>query len=100
MPSGSSFGSTGGVYSIMLHYSGQAYWDQAETHDCFCCQRAVERAADLFVVRSDSYLHRLCLGVFLTTLEGRRVLEDGLPFVIMDAAVVLSRAATAISLTG
>jgi hypothetical protein len=92
------FASTGGgVYSITLHYSGHAYWEQAETHDCFCCKRAVDREADLFVVASDTYLHRLCLGVFLATLEGRRLLEDGLPFVIMDAAVVIARP---VALTG
>jgi hypothetical protein len=80
-----------GIYSIMLHYSGQpAYWDQKD-HRCMACLHDVQRVADLFVVDADihSYLHRGCLGDFLTTAEGRSILDRGVPLTVIDTRALL-----------
>ena len=94
------FGLNRGIHSIALHYSGQpAYWDRTDDHDCITCKRTVHQGRDLFVADA-GYLHRLCLGVFLTTPAGRELLESDAPLNLIHTAAIKQASQRSLSNNG
>jgi hypothetical protein len=74
----------GGIYPLDGHWSRPYLRPGADGHGCLVCQGPVVEAVDLFVEEWDAYLHRKCLGPFLTSPEGIIVMRHGHEIVLPE----------------
>jgi hypothetical protein len=83
-PRGDTAMPCGGIYPIAMHFSREHLQLDNDAHRCPVCRKHVDPDTDLFCDEWDRYLHRACLGVFLTSDEGRMVLNHGHAIIVLE----------------